>query len=66
MNESSVILKLRRRCRGTTQARVAADIGISPQLLCDVLKGRRAPGPAILRALGLEGRRIYRPTNGKG
>ena len=60
MNEESIRVKLRRRCRGTTQAQVARDIGISPQLLCDVLRGRRAPGPAILRALGLEGRRIYR------
>lgn len=65
MNEDDVIAKLRRRCRGTTQRQVAADIGISPQLLNDVLRERRSPGPAILRALGLQFHAAYKPTNGR-
>ena len=35
-----------------TQVRVAADLGVSPVYLSDVLAGRRAPGPTLLRALG--------------
>lgn len=34
--------------------------GLSSQYVCDVAKGRRAPGKAILDALGLEKMVIYR------
>ena len=34
--------------------------GVSPQCVCDVLMGRREPGKAILRALGLERVVTYR------
>lgn len=37
---------------GTAQA-WAARAGLSPQYVADVRHGRRAPGPAILLALGL-------------
>ena len=30
----------------------AQEIGVSPQLVCDVRKGRREPNEAIARALG--------------
>ena len=42
-----------------TQAALAKDIGITPQYLSDVLRGRRTPGPAIRNYLDVE--RVYRP-----
>lgn len=41
------------------QIELARAIGVSPQYLSDVLHGRRAPGPAILRYLKLTKRVIY-------
>jgi len=38
---------------GGTQESAAKSLGISPQYLSDVLKGRREPGPKVLKALGL-------------
>lgn len=32
----------------------AKKLGISPAYLCDLLKGKRQPGPKLLEALGLE------------
>jgi len=43
---------------GTAQA-FAVQHGLSPQYVGDVRYGRRAPGPAILAALGLERRVSY-------
>lgn len=42
------------------QSAFASRIDVSPQYLCDVLNGRRDPGPAILSALGLEKVEGYR------
>jgi hypothetical protein len=44
---------LREMARPTTDAALAKQLGLSPQYLCDVLLGRREPGPKLLRALGL-------------
>lgn len=33
---------------------VAADLGISPPYLSDIMLGRRKPGPKVLKALGME------------
>lgn len=41
----------------------AKHIGVSPQYLNDVLRGRREPGKKILRALGLEKVVLYRATD---
>ena len=49
-----VLVLLRKRLEDTTQRGLAAKIGVTQQYLCDVLKERRPPGPAILSFLGLE------------
>ena len=47
-----------------SQSALAAEIGISPQYLNDILKGRREPGETVLRYLGLQKRVIYVPLTG--
>lgn len=49
----AVILLLRKRQGTRTQTELATDIGVSKQYFSDVVSGRREPGPAILRYLGL-------------
>lgn len=44
------------------QAAWARSHGFSPQYLSDVLKGRREPGEAILKALKVERVTTYRKT----
>lgn len=43
----------------------AKHIGVSPQYLNDVLRGRREPGKKILKALGLEKVILYRAVRNK-
>ena len=64
MNHSTVLRLIKQRCKDTTQAAVAKSLDVSPAYLSDVLAGRREPGPKLLRALGLERRTVYEPTNG--
>ena len=48
-----VLHAIRKRVRAAgTQVRVAAELGVSPVYLSDVLARRRAPGPTLLAALG--------------
>lgn len=56
-----VLLKLDRRCNGSTQAQVAADIGVQASFLSAVRAGKKPPGRKILEALGLERVVLYRP-----
>jgi transcriptional regulator with XRE-family HTH domain len=53
------ITELRQRVQKSSQLEVAQSLGISPQYLCDVLKGRAAPGKKILAALGMKRRIIH-------
>ena len=39
--------------KNSTNATIAKQLKVSPQYLCDIQQGRRAPGPKVLRALGL-------------
>lgn len=39
--------------RASTSAAVSKKLGVSAQYLCDIQMGRRAPGPKVLRAIGL-------------
>jgi len=45
-----------------SQAKFAGYVGVSPQYLNDVLKGHRAPGTKLLKALGYELVREIRPV----
>lgn len=57
--------EIREACaRAGSQAAWAAQIGVSPQHLCDVMNARRDPGPAILGALGLIRRVTYERRRG--
>ena len=45
---------MKRRLDGKNQREVAKEVPCSPAYLNDFLKGRRGPGPKILKYLGLE------------
>ena len=55
---------LKERCAIADQAVVADELDISPQYLNDILKGRRAPGPQVIEALGLVKIVTYRKKRG--
>lgn len=52
--------ELAARCKGRTNTDVAREIGVSRSFLGQVLKGRKAPGPRVLRYLNLEAYESYR------
>lgn len=54
MKEVRPLAELRRRLDGKTQTALAEELGISIGHLNDILMGRRAIGPQVLAALGLE------------
>lgn len=41
-------------CQRTTQKRVAIALGVSPQYLCDIIKGRREISEQVAEKLGFE------------
>ena len=45
---------IRGKLGGTTQCALAAELGISPTYLSDVIHGRKEPGAKICEALGLK------------
>jgi len=52
--QDPVMDALRARLDGRTQLAVALALGVSTSHLNDVLRGRRKPGPKIIRALGFK------------
>jgi hypothetical protein len=63
MTKETLIETLRRRVNlAGTAYRAAADLDVSDSHLSDVLKGRREPGPKLLKALKLEKIVTYRRT----
>jgi transcriptional regulator with XRE-family HTH domain len=54
LTETDIIAMLRKLQGDMTQRELAEKIGVSQQYLCDVLIGRRDPGPSILQYLGIE------------
>lgn len=54
MTRKELIQALRDRASESSQAALAKWLGISQPYLSDVLNGRRAPGPKILRKMGLK------------
>ena len=53
MSDTAVLTAIRRVVRHEgTQRNAACYFGVSPAFLSMVLRGQKAPGPKILRALG--------------
>lgn len=69
MNVEQVRNIVRRRVAETSQADFARAANCSRAYICDILAGKRDPGPKVLRVLGLTLRRetkvVYQPTNGR-
>jgi transcriptional regulator with XRE-family HTH domain len=54
LSQEEVVGMLQKKQGDMTQKDLAAQIGVTQQYLCDVLLGRRDPGPRILQFLGIE------------
>ncbi|ARU40177.1 hypothetical protein CCB80_03105 [Armatimonadetes bacterium Uphvl-Ar1] len=54
LRPSDVVHLIMRECQKSSQKTVAEQIGISPQYLSDILKGRREISTAVAEKLGLE------------
>lgn len=54
LTKDDVVKAIRERMKDLTAREFAKSIGVSPQYLNDVLHGRRAPGPSILKALNIQ------------
>jgi hypothetical protein len=58
--QAALLEVLRREVAGSgSQEIVAKRLRVSPQYLCDVLKGRREPGRKLLDALGYRRITVY-------
>ena len=53
LTEQDVIAHIEGYCKGKTKKSVAAELGISPQYLTDILQGRREISYRIAKACGL-------------
>ena len=61
MTSDGVRKAIRRACKAAgSQQEWAAQIGIKPAFLSQVLRGEREPSPAILKPLGLVKAVVYR------
>ena len=65
MSTPNIIELVRERIGNRTQSAFAHEIGIGESYLCDVLKGRRDPGPTFLEAMGLRKVVTYEPATGR-
>lgn len=54
LTKPDVIALLLKRQNGRSARELADDLGISPQHLCDIFRGRRDPGDETVRKLGLK------------
>jgi transcriptional regulator with XRE-family HTH domain len=54
LSSEQVIGLLKKRQGRRPNTELAVELGISKQYLGDVLRGRRDPGPPILKALGIK------------
>lgn len=59
MDEIAVVERLRQLVDNETLSEIGRQLGVSKQYLCDVLKGRKAPGPKIFKAMGIKRRVVY-------
>ena len=55
MNTDTLRSRLARRAEEVgSQKALASELGVSQAYLCDVMKGRKEPGPLLLAGLGLQ------------
>jgi hypothetical protein len=59
LTEDEIVELLTRRLGKKTKKDFAEEIGVTPPYLGDVLAGKRAPGPAILRFLKIKRQVVY-------
>lgn len=64
LTQDEVLLRLRKFVadHDGNRKKAAGDMAVTYTYLNDVLEKRRKPGPSILRALGLEAKKVYRPV----
>ena len=69
MNEDMILRRLQTMCDESSLRQAAKKLGVSAPYLSDILLGHRAPGPKVLRKLGIKRtvERVvsYQPTNGR-
>lgn len=54
------VIEILRKMQGKRkQYELAKELGISAPYLSDIFKGKREPGPAVLRILGLRKQVVY-------
>lgn len=56
MTRETLIRELKRRQGEKTLRQFARELGVAPSYLSDIYRGRREPGPKILRPLGVRRR----------
>ena len=59
MNREQVLKLIRKRRRDMTLKQSAEDLGVSLSYLSEIYRGTRAPGPKVLRALGIKSKVEY-------
>lgn len=62
MGTKEVLKLLRQRQGERTQAELADELGVSQSFITDLFKGRREPGEKLLKALGLNMKKVYEPV----
>ncbi len=53
-SHADVCRMLTKRIAVSTQRAVAEQLDVPASVLCETLKGKREPGPSLVKALGLE------------
>ena len=59
LTEADIVERLRALCAGRLARDVAAELGVSPQYLTDVVHGRRPPAEKIASALGYDRKTLF-------
>ena len=58
MNKASVVAKLKSKQGKRSLREYAKALGVTVAYLSDIYRGRRDPGPAVLKCLGLKKRTV--------
>jgi transcriptional regulator with XRE-family HTH domain len=63
LTQSQMLELLKKRKGDRPASKLAEELGISASYLCEIFKGTREPGPAVLGKIGLERVVLYREVN---